>query len=144
MHKLNDNLADTLDRNLEDRSQLLDEINYIVRDTTELPTKMIPRNRLFTSKFLLSLREEWFTRNKFPAGISISDIKYNHLGLKYQNICYQFNDQLDYVLAHYFAESKTTKGNINKFLSDPLMTLFTKKLFYKNANKWMEKLSELL
>ena len=89
------------------------------------------------------LREEWFSRNKFSAGIPISNIKYNHLGIRYQNSFYLFNDKLDYALAHYFAESETTKNNVNKFLSDLLMTSFTKKLSYKNADEWIEKLSEI-
>ena len=46
-------------------------------------------------------------------------------------------------MAHYFAESETTKGNVNKFLSDPLMTPLTKKFSYKNADEWMEKLLEI-
>ena len=36
-----------------------------------------------------------------------------------------------------------TKGDINKFLSDPLMTPVTKKLSYKNANELIEKLLEI-
>ena len=46
-------------------------------------------------------------------------------------------------MAHYFVESKTTKSNINKFLSDLFITGFTKKLSYKNTDKWMEKLLEI-
>ena len=61
-----------------------------------------------------------------------------------QNSFYIFNDQLNYALAHYFAELETTKCNVNKFLFNPLMTFFTKKLSYKNADKWMKKLSEIL
>ena len=143
LHKLHDDPVDTSDGNLEDRSQLLNKINYIVRDATDLPTERTPRDELLASVSSLSLREEWFTGNKFPAGIPVSDIKYNHPRLKHQNSFYPFNDQLDYALAHYFAELETTKGNVNKFLSDPLMTPLTKKLSYKNADKWMEKLSEI-
>ena len=36
-----------------------------------------------------------------------------------------------------------TKDNINKFLSDLLMTPLTKKLSYKNADGWIEKLLEI-
>lgn len=35
------------------------------------------------------------------------------------------------------------KNNIDKFLSDLLITFFTKKLSYKNANKLIEKLLEV-
>lgn len=54
-----------------------------------------------------------------------------------------FNDQLDYALAHYFLESEIIKDKLNKLISHPLMTHFTKKLSYKNADEWMEKLSEI-
>ena len=143
LHRLHDDPVDTSDGDLEDESQLLDKTNYTLRDATDLPTKKAPWDGLFASKSLSSLREKWFTGKEFPAGTPVSDIKYNHPGLKHQNSFYPFNDQLDYALAHYFAESETTKGNVNKFLSDPLMTPLTKKLSYKNADEWMEKLSEI-
>ena len=142
-HKLHKDKKDTLHGGLNDRSKLLDETNYTVRDATDSPTESTPRDRLLASKSLSSFREEWFTRNEFLAGTPISNIKYNYPGVKHQNSFHSFNDQLDYALAHYFAESKTTKGNINKFLSDPLMTPLTKKLSYKNTDEWMEKLSEI-
>ena len=122
---------------------MLDKTNYTVKDATDLPTKGTPRDRLLASESSSSLREEWFTRKEFPIGILVSNIKYNHLGLKYQNNFYPFNNQLNYTLAHYFAKSETTKGNVNKFLSDPLMTLLIKKLSYKNFDEWMEKLSKI-
>ena len=108
-----------------------------------MPTERTSWDGLFASESLSLLRKDWFTRNKFSAGTLVSDMKYNHPRLKHQNSFYPFNDQLDYALAHYFAESETTKGNVNKFLSDPLMTPLTKKLSYKNADEWMEKLSEI-
>ena len=46
-------------------------------------------------------------------------------------------------MAYYFAEFKTTKSNVNKFLINLLMAPFTKKFFYENADKLMEKLSEI-
>ena len=92
LHKLHNDPIDTSDGNLEDGSQLLDETNYIVRDTTNLPTKRTPWDGLLASEFLSSLGEEWFTGNKFPTGTPVSDIKYNHLGLKHQNSFYLFND----------------------------------------------------
>lgn len=81
------------------------------------------------------MKKEWFTKNKFLAGTTISDIKYNHLELEYKNSFYSFKDPLNYALAHYFAKSKTTKGNVNKFLSDPVMAFLTRKLSYKNADE---------
>ena len=83
LDKLHDDLVDTLDGDLEDGSQLLDETNYIVRDATDLPTERTPWDRLLASEFLSSLREEWFTGKEFPAGTPVSDIKYNHSGLKH-------------------------------------------------------------
>ena len=58
-----------------------------------------------------------------------------HLRSKYKNNFYPCKDQLDYSLAHYFAELETTKGNMNKFLTDLLIAFFIEKLFYKNADK---------
>ena len=135
LHKFHDDKIDILDENLEDGNQLLDKTNYIIRDTIDLPIKRIPQDELLISKFLSSLRDEWFIGNELPAGIPVSNIKYNHPELKHQNSFYPFNDQFDYVLAHYFAELEITKSNINKFLSDLLMIPLTKKLSYKNANE---------
>lgn len=56
---------------------------------------------------------------------------------------YLFNHQLDYALTHFFIEANTTKGNINKFFTDPLIVSLTKKLSYKNIDKWMKKLLEI-
>ena len=138
-HKLHNDKKDILDgdleENLEDGSEMLDKTNYTIRDVTYSPTKNKPWDGLLASKFLSLLGEEWFTRNEFPVGIPISNIKYNHPKVKHQNSFYPFNDQLNYALAYYFAESETTKGNVNKFLSDLLMTLLTKKLSYKNTDE---------
>ena len=46
------------------------------------------------------------------------------------NCFYLFYNLLDYALAYYFVKSKIIKNNIDKFLFELLMTLFTKKLFY--------------
>lgn len=89
------------------------------------------------------MREKWFGSYKCPTGISILDKKYKHAGSVYKISFYLFNDQLNYSLAHYFAESKITKGNINKLFTDPLMIPFIKKLSYKNANEWIEKPSKI-
>ena len=100
-----------------------------------MPTEDMPRKRLFISKFLLALREKWFNSHIFSISISISNKKYKHSGSKYKNSFYSFNDELDYGLAHYFAKLETTKGNMNKFLTDFLMTSLIKKLFYKYDDK---------
>ncbi len=64
-----------------------------------------------------------------------------HLRSRSYNPFPPFNNQLDYILAHYFAESEITKRNVDKFLFNPLMKLITKKLSYCNVDKWLEKLS---
>ena len=100
---------------------------------------MLPRhtsqNGFLESELSSFLREIRFSKQEFPAGTPVSDIKYDYPGSQNNNSFYPFNDQLDYVLAHYFIESETTKGNIDRFLSDPLISLLMKKLFYGNADK---------
>ncbi len=91
-----------------------------------------------------SLKEVRFSDQEFAAGTPISNIKYNHLGFQNDNSFYPFHNQLNYGLAKYFAESKTTKSNVNKFLSDLLIASLTEKLSYRNADEWMEKLLEIL
>lgn len=104
----------------------------------ETPTENTSWKELFAS-WLLALGEEWFGSHEFPTGIVISDKKYKYLGFKYKSCFYVFNDQLDYNLAHYCTISRTTKGNMNMFLTDLLITSLTKKLSYKNADEWMKK-----
>ena len=144
MHKLYDHKVDTSDENCKEGNQLLDKTNYTIRDIIDSPTKKISRNGLLASKSLSSLKEKWFIENEFPTGIPVSKIKYNHLGLKHQNNSYLFNDQRNYALAPYFVKAEMIKGNINKFLSDLLITLLIKKLSYKNVDEWMKKLLEIL
>ncbi len=131
--------------NWKDEGDLLGEIvtTTTANGTSDTLTKDTPWKGLFASESLLTLREEWFSSHEFPASTPISDKKYKHPGSKHKNSFYSFNDQLDYGLAHYFAESETTKGNVNKFLTDPLMAPLTEKLSYKNADEWIEKLSEI-
>ena len=142
-HKFYNNKKDILDRVLEDKSQLLDKINYTVRDTIVMLIKKTPWDRLLASEFLSLFKKKWFSRNEFFTCIPISNIKYNYLGLKHQNNFHLFNNQRDYALTHYFAKSKTTKSNVKKFLTDPLMIFLIKKMLYKNTNKCMEKLLEI-
>ena len=108
-----------------------------------MSTEDISWKRLFASEFLSALREEWFSSYDFPVSIQVSNIKYKYLRSKYNTSFYPFNNQFDYALSHYFAKLETTKNNINKFLTDPLMTSLTKKLSYKNTDKQREKLSEI-
>ena len=95
---------------------------------------------LFGSESSSSLREVRFSEQEFPTGTPVSNIKYDHPGSQNDNLFYPFYNQLDYALAYYFAEFETTKGNVDKFLSDPLIAPLTKKLSYRNADEWIEKL----
>ncbi len=98
---------------------------------------------LLGSELSSSLKEVRFSDQEFAAGTPVSNIKYNYPRFQNDNPCYPFHDQLDYRLAKYFAESETTKSNVDKFLSEPLMAPLTEKLSYRNADKWIEKLLEI-
>lgn len=79
------------------------------------------------------LKEVRFTKQEFSTSTSISNLKYYYPGLQNNNLFYPFYNQLDYILAFYFVESKTTNGNIDKFLS---------KLYIPN-NEWIKHKFEL-
>ncbi len=102
-----------------------------------------PQAGLLGSESSASLREVRFSDQEFAIGTLISNIKYNHLAFQNNNPFYSFYNQLNYGLAKYFAESETSKSNVDKFLSEPLIALLTDKLSYRNANEWIEKLSEI-
>ncbi len=106
-------------------------------------SRRTPQAGLLGSESSSSLREVRFSDQEFAAGTPVSNTKYNHPGFQNNNLFHPFHDQLDYRLAKYFAESEITKSNVDKFLSDLLMAPLTEKLSYQNADKWMEKLSEI-
>ena len=89
-----------------------------------------PQNRLLGSELSSSLREVKFSEQEFLTSTPVSNIKYDHPGSQNDNLFYPFHNRLDYALAHYFAESSTTKDNVDKFLSNLLMASLTQKLFY--------------
>ena len=97
--------------------------------------KRISQDGLLESELSSSLREIRFSKREFFTGTLVSNIKYNYLRSQNDNLFYLFHNQLDYILSHYFAESETTKDNVNKFLSNPLITPLTEKLYYQNTNK---------
>ncbi len=107
-------------------------------------SKRISQDRLLASKLSSFLREVRFNEQESLTDKLVLDIKYYHLGSQKNNSFHPFNDQLDYTHVTSFAEFETTKGNVNRFLSNLLIFLFTKKLSYQNANKWIEKLSDIL
>ena len=100
-----------------------------------MPTEDTFWKRLLASNFSSALREEWFSSYEFFSSIWILDIKYRHSRSKYKSSFYPFNDQFDYIIAYYFAKSEIAKGNMKKFLTDPLMVPLTKKLSHKNADE---------
>lgn len=101
--------------------------NKIVRD---IPPGLTSQDKLFVSELSLSLREVRFGGQEFSIGKLVSNIKYYHLRYQNNNLFHLFNDQLDYVLAKYFVDFETTKGNVDKFLSNTLMAPLIKNLSY--------------
>lgn len=70
--------------------------------------------------------------------------RYKNLKSQNGNLFYFFNNQLDYALDYYFADSETIKRNVDKFFTNLLMKLIIKNLLYQNVNEWIEKLSAIL
>lgn len=106
--------------------KILDTRNY----AKDILPEYICQNGLLKSESSSFLRKIKFREQEFSLGIPVSNIKYPHLRLQNKNPFYLFYDQLNYALINYFTESKTTKGNMDKILSKPLMTIITKKLSY--------------
>ena len=94
-----------------------------------------PQDGLFAREFSSSLREIRLRKQIFPVSKPLSDIKYHHLYSQNDNAFRPFNDQLGNAHATYFTEFETTKGNIERFLFDPLIALLIEKLSYQNADK---------
>ena len=131
------NEGNTTGENWEDEGNLLGKTINITtaNNISDMLTKDTSWKRLLAGGSLLALRKKWFNSYEFLIGTQISDIKYRYVRSKYKSSFYFFNDQLDYALAHYFTESKMTKGNVNMFLTNLLMASLTEKLSYKNADK---------
>ena len=89
-----------------------------------------PQDSLLGSQSSSSLREVRFSEQEFLIGTLVSNIKYDHPRSQNDNLFYLFHNQLDYILAHFFAESETIKDNVDKFFSDLLMAPLTEKLCY--------------
>ena len=98
-------------------------------------SRRILQDELLAKESSSSLTEVRFSKQEFSASKLVSNIKYYHPDSSNNNLFHPFNDKLDYALATYFAEFKTNKGNVNRFLSDSLMASFTKKLSYQNVDK---------
>lgn len=108
------------------------DIRNHARNSLSEPTL---QNRLLRSESLSLLKEVRFNEPKFLTSIPVSNIKYHHPKSQNNNLFCLFQDQLDNALVYYSVESKTSKGNTDKFLSKPLMFLFTEKLSYQNTDK---------
>ena len=54
-----------------------------------------------------------FNKSEFPADTPVLDTRYEHPRSQNNNLFYPFNGQLDYTLAHYFADSETIKCNVD-------------------------------
>ena len=106
-------------------------------------SRRISQDKLLVNELLSSLTEVRFSEQEFPVGKPVLNIKYHHPDSQNNNLFYLFNDQLDYTLANYFAESEIIKSNIDRFLSNSLMFPFTEKLSYQNVDKWIEKLLDI-
>ena len=88
------------------------------------------KDELLVSELLLYLKEFKFSKQKFRIDKLLFIIKYHYLGFQNNNIFHVFNYQLDYGLSTYIAKFETRKSNIDRFLSNLLMALLMKKLFY--------------
>ena len=99
-----------------------------------------PQAGLLASELSSSLRQVTSSKQDFPAGKPVSNIKYYYRGSKNNNLFYPFNDQLDYALANYFPDFESTKSNVDRFLPDLLMVPLTENLSFQNVDKWIEKL----
>ena len=87
------------------------------------------------SESFSTFREVTFSESEFLADTPVLDTRYEHLESQNNNPFYLFNGQLDYVLAHYFADLETTKRNIDKFFTNLLMKPITKNLSYCNTDE---------
>lgn len=89
-------------------------IKSYIRDSL---LKHIFQDGLLRNKLLSSPKKVRFNIQEFSINILISNIKYLSPRSQNNNLFYLFYNQLNYILAYYFAKSKITKNNINKFLS---------------------------
>lgn len=97
--------------------------------------RYISQDGLLVNELLSSLKKIRFSKQEFSISTPVSDIKYDHAGSQNNDNFYLFNDQLDYLLAHYFVKSESTKGNVDKFLSNLFIAPLIEKLSYQNIDK---------
>lgn len=90
----------------------------------------ILHNGLYKNMLASFQRNVRLSEKTFVISTFLSNMRYDYPKLHNTKFFYNFYNQLNYVLVHYFAESKTIKSNVNKFLSKLLIALLTQKLFY--------------
>ena len=95
-----------------------DSISKSSDSRSHAKARRILQDGLLGSELSSSLKEVRFSEQEFPTCKPISNIIYNHLESEIDNLFYLFNNQLDYIQAHYFAKLEIMIGNIDKFLSD--------------------------
>lgn len=76
-----------------------------------------------------------FSKYKILAGILILNTRYKHPVDKNNNIFYLFKNQVDYILVYFFADSETTKCNIDKFFAHPIIKFITQNLLSRSTDK---------
>lgn len=76
-----------------------------------------------------------FEKSEISADSGISNTQYKYFKNQNKNLFYLLNNQLDYVLAHFFTESEIIKHNIDKFPIKLLIKPIIKKFSYYNINK---------
>ena len=108
------------------KGEILDTRNCIRNGLS----KCTPQAGLLESKLLSFLREIRLGDQKFAAGTSISNIKYNYPGFQNDNSFYPLHDQRNNGLAKYLIKSKTIKSKMDKFLFEPLIAPLTEMLSY--------------
>ena len=144
MSRIDDNISDNFrpykDKKSLSKAQAIEEnhknlVEKSLDTGIHAKTKRISQDRLLGSESSLFLREIRFSKEEFPTGTPVSNIKFNYPRLQNDNLFYPFYNYLDYALAHYFAEFETTKGNVDKFPSNPFMVLLIERLSLQNADK---------
>lgn len=114
---------------------------YIDKQRPAIPNQTL-QNRLL-SKSSSTFKEVIFSKSQFSAGTLILNTRYKHPGNQNNNLFYPFNDQVNYALAHYFPDSKTTKQNVYKFFTNLLIKSITKNLLYLIIEEQMKNLSAI-
>lgn len=113
---------------------LLATLNWTSQNKLLATLNWISQNKLLAES-CSTFREVTFSESEFLANTPVSKTWYKHSGIQNNNPFYPFNNHLDNESAHYFAESETTKWNVDKFLTNLLMEFIIRKLSYCNISE---------